>query len=95
MPLITSIIIVQQLRWAGHVARAEEDRLISLVTTRQPEGRCLPGRPRMRWSDNVKQDLGKLQVDNPGGWWDIAQGRDRWRLLVVTAKSHIGQQPLE
>ena len=95
MPLITSIIMVQRLRWAGHVARAEEDRLISLVTTRQPEGRCLPGRPRMRWSDNVRQDLGKLQVDNPGGWWDIAQDRNKWRLLVAAAKIHMGPQPVE
>ena len=30
-----------------------------------------------------------------GGWWDIAQDRDRWRLLVAVAKSHMGQQPLE
>ena len=49
----------------------------------------------MRWSDNVKQDLGKLQVDNSGGWWDNAQDRDRWRLLVAAAKSHMGPQPLE
>ena len=47
------------------------------------------------WSDNVKRDLGKLQVDNPGGWWDFAQDRDRWRLLVAAAKSHMGPQPLE
>ena len=95
MPLIISIIMAQRLRWAGHVARAEEDRLISLVTTRQPEGSRPPGRPCMRWSDNVKQDLGKLQVDNSGGWWDIARDRDRWRLLVAAAMSHMGPQPLE
>ena len=95
MPLITSSIMAQRLRWAGHVARAEEDRLISLVTTRQPEGRCQPGRPHMRWSDNVKRNLGKLQLDDPGGWWDVAQDSDKWRLLIVVAKSHVGPQPLE
>ena len=90
VPLITSFIMAQRLRWAGHVARAGEGRLISLVTTRQPEGRRPPGRPRMRWSDIVKRDLGELQADNPGGWWDVAQDRDRWRLLVSAAKSHMG-----
>ena len=95
IPLITSIIMAQRLRWARHVARADEDWLISLVTTRQPEGRRPPGRPRMRWSNNVKQDLGKLQVDNLRDWWDVAQYRDRWRFLVAVAKSHVGPQPLE
>ena len=49
----------------------------------------------LRWADNVKRDLGKLPVDKPGGWWDVAQDRDRWRLLIEVAKSHMGLQPVE
>ena len=55
VPLITSTIMAQRLRWAGHVARAEENRLISQVARGQPEGRRPPGRPRMRWSDDKKR----------------------------------------
>ena len=95
VPLITSTIMAQRLRWAGHVARADEDRLISQVARGQPEGRRPPGRPRMRWSDNIKKDMTKLGVDDPGDWWDVAQDRGRWKLLVVAAKSHRGPQPVE
>ena len=48
VPFITSTIMAQRLRWAGHVARADENRLISQVARGQPEGRRPPGRPRMR-----------------------------------------------
>jgi hypothetical protein len=39
------------------------------------------GRPRRRWVDNIRMDLGQV------GWGDVewiglAQDRDRWRALV-------------
>ena len=95
VPLITSTIMGQRLRWAGHVARADENRLISEIAKGQPEGRRPTGRPRMRWSDNIKKDTEKLGVDDPENWWDIALDRGRWRLLVVAAMSHGGPQPVE
>jgi hypothetical protein len=47
----------------------------------KPEGRRLLGRPRRRWLDNIRMDLGEV------GWGDVdciglAQDRDRWRALV-------------
>jgi hypothetical protein len=41
------------------------------------------GRPRRRWVDNFKMDLGELGW---GGmdWIYLAQDRDRWRALVNT-----------
>ena len=39
------------------------------------------GRPRRRWVDNIRMDLqevGSGHVD----WIGLAQGRDRWRMLV-------------
>jgi hypothetical protein len=49
----------------------------------KPEGRRPLGRPRRRWEDNIKIDLpevGRGGVD----WIDLAQDRDRWRVLVCT-----------
>jgi hypothetical protein len=46
-------------------------------------GRKTPlGRPRCRWVDNIKIDLGKI------GWGDVdwivlAQDREKWRSLVI------------
>jgi hypothetical protein len=49
----------------------------------RPEGRRPLGRPRCRWEDKIKMDLGGNRV------WDVdcihlAQDRDRWRALVNT-----------
>jgi hypothetical protein len=46
-----------------------------------PEGKRPLGRPRRRWVDNIKMDLGEV------GWGDVvwiglAQDRNRWRALV-------------
>jgi len=47
----------------------------------KPEGKRPPGRPRLRWEDNIKVDFQEVGC---GGmeWIDVAQGRDRWRALV-------------
>jgi len=45
------------------------------------EGKRPLGRPRRRWDDNIKmnlQEVGFMSMD----WIDLAQGRDRWRVLV-------------
>jgi hypothetical protein len=48
---------------------------------RKPEGKRPLERPRRRWVDNIRMDLGEV------GWADVdritlAQDRDRWRALV-------------
>ena len=40
------------------------------------------GRPRRKWEDNTKMDLQEMVCDGMD-WIDLAEGRDRWRLLVV------------
>jgi hypothetical protein len=47
------------------------------------EGKRPLGRPRCRWSDNIKMDLREI------GWGgmdriDLAQDMDQWRVLVNT-----------
>jgi hypothetical protein len=47
----------------------------------KPEGKRPLGRPRSRWEDNIKIDLGEIgfgEVD----WTHLAQDRDRLRVLV-------------
>jgi hypothetical protein len=60
-----------------------ERRVAYKASVGKPEGRRPLGRPRRRWEDNVKMDLREV------GWgvvvWiDLAQDRDRWRVLVYT-----------
>ena len=94
IPLITNVIMAQRLSWAGYVCRVDGVRLIGQVARGRPERRRPPGRPRMRWSDNIKTDMEKLGVAGPEVWWDIALDRGRWKLLVAAAKNHRGSQPV-
>ena len=41
------------------------------------------GRPRRRWEDNIKLDLQEVG-GGCGDWMELAQDRDRWRVLVST-----------
>jgi hypothetical protein len=69
------------MRWAGHVARMGEKRNGYRLLVGKPEGRRPLERPRRRWVDNIRMDLGE------GGWGDVgwisrAQVRNRWRAPV-------------
>jgi hypothetical protein len=43
---------------------------------RKSEGRRPRGRPKCKWADNVKRELGKRD------WNGLAQDRDKWRAIV-------------
>ena len=47
----------RQQKWAGHVARMGEGRVVYRVLVGKPEGRRPLGRPRRRWEDNIRMDL--------------------------------------
>ena len=69
------------MRWAGHVARMGERRVVYRVLVGKPEGKRSLGRTRRRWNDNIKMDLQEVGC---GGvdWIELARDRDRWRSLV-------------
>jgi len=45
------------MRWAGHVARMNEERGSYRVLVGKPDGKTPTGRPRRRWVDNIRMDL--------------------------------------
>ena len=69
------------MRWAGHVARMGEERVLYRVLLGKPEGKKLLGRPRRRWVDNIRT---VLQVVGYGytDWIGLVQDTDSWRTLV-------------
>jgi hypothetical protein len=60
-----------------------EKRNAYRILVGKPEEKRLLGRPRRRWEDNIKMDLGEIGW---GGmdWVDLAPVRDQWRALVNT-----------
>jgi hypothetical protein len=53
------------------------------ILARRPERRRPLGRPRRRWEDNIRIDLGEIGFGDVD-WIHLAQDRDRWRALVNT-----------
>ena len=84
-PNIVWVIKSRRMRWAGHVARMGEDRVVHRVVVGKPEGKRPLGRPRRRWEDNIKKDHQEVGGGS-GDWIELAQDRDRWRALVGTVR---------
>jgi len=80
-PNIVRVIKSRRMRWAGYVARMEDNRGVYRVLVGKPEGKRPLGRPRHRWEENIKMDLQEVGC---GGmdWIELAQDRDRWWALV-------------
>ena len=69
------------MRWAGHVARVEEESGVHKVLVGKPEGKRPLGRPRRRWDGNIKMALEEVGR-GCGDWMELAEDEDRWRVLV-------------
>jgi hypothetical protein len=80
-PSIIRIIKSRRMRWVGHVARMGEKRNAYRLLVGKSEGRRPLGRPKRRWVDNIRMDLGEVRWGNVD-WIGLAQDRNRWRALV-------------
>jgi hypothetical protein len=49
----------RRMRWARHVAHMGEERKMYKVLVGKPEGKRPLGRPRHRWEDGIRMDLGE------------------------------------
>jgi hypothetical protein len=66
----------RRMRWAGHVALMGEESKVHKVLVGKPEGKRPLGRPRRRWEEGIRMDLGETGL---GGvdWIRLAQDRNR------------------
>ena len=56
-PTIVRVMKSTRMRWAGHVARMGERRVVYKVLVGKPEEKRPLGRSRRRWEDNIRMDL--------------------------------------
>ena len=54
LPNIVRVVKSRRMRWAGHVARMGQGRVVYRVLVGKPEGKRPLGRPRRRWEDKIK-----------------------------------------
>jgi hypothetical protein len=83
-PRLSVLIIIARLRWAGHVARMDENCMPRRMMYVQPEGLRKMGRPRARWGDEVGKEARMLELRS---WWATAMNREEWRKLLREAKT--------
>jgi len=65
---IVRVVKSRRMRWAGHVVRMGEGRVVHRVLVGKPEGRRPLGRSRRRWEDNIKKDLQEVGGGLGTGW---------------------------
>jgi hypothetical protein len=80
-PNIMRLIKWRRMRWAGHVARMDRERVLYRVLVGKREGTRPLRRPRRRWAYNIRMDLQEVGCGYMD-WIGLAQDIDRWRMLV-------------
>jgi hypothetical protein len=80
------VIKSRRLKWAGHVARMGEGRVVYRVLVGKPEGKRPLGRTRRRWEDNIRMNVQQVGCGCED-WIGLAQDRDRWLALVSAVRN--------
>jgi hypothetical protein len=57
------------------------------VLDTKPIGTRKIGRPKLRWEDDVIQDIKTLGMKN---WRNLAMEKESWQMFLRKAKSHVG-----
>lgn len=84
-PDIIALIKSRRLRWLGHVLRRDDNSLLRKAFDYSPRSKRPLGRPRLRWEDQVHDNLRTV-----GGQQEDAENRDAWRFIVNEAKNQLG-----
>ena len=85
-PDTVSIIKIRRLEWLGHVVRMNETGSVKKIFEGKLEGRRGRGRPRLRWINDVEDDLRKLGVKR---WRMKALEREEWTSFIKEAKAKL------
>jgi len=69
-------IKTQRLGSFGHIQRMSEGRTAMKIFKWNPSTTRPRGRPKRRWEDNIKQDLGQMKINN---LLTCVQDRAKWK----------------
>jgi hypothetical protein len=82
-PDIVTEIKVRRLKWLGHIIRMDGARMAKKVFVSSPEGRRDIGRPKLRWLDDVEDDIKAVGIRR---WRIKEQDRSEWTAIKTEAK---------
>jgi hypothetical protein len=85
---IVTVIRIQRLEWIGHI-RMNETRSVKKIFEGKLEGRRGRGRPRLRWIDDMEDNLRMLGVKRLRA---KALAREEWASIIREAKAKLKEQ---
>jgi len=83
---IVTVIKIRRLEWLGHVIRMNETRSVKKIFEGKLEGRRGKGRLRLRWINDVEDDLRKICVKRQR---TKALDREEWASTIREAKAKL------
>jgi hypothetical protein len=87
-PDIVKYIKINRLGRAGHVISMDNNKTVKKVFNTKPIGIRKIGRPKLRWEDDVIQDIDILGVKN---WRNLAMEKETcWQMLLRKTRAHVG-----
>jgi hypothetical protein len=84
---IVRFIKSQRLCWVTHVIRMDITRTVKKLTEWEPCPSRPVGRPRLRWLNQVEEDLQNMKLQN---WREKCKDRRLWNKIMKQAKTHQG-----
>ncbi|KAK4882770.1 hypothetical protein RN001_003028 [Aquatica leii] len=81
---IVNYIKSQRIKWLGHVMRKDKTKTIRIVTEWKPTENRKRGKPKIRWIDDVVDDLKTLEIKN---WKVKCHNRTEWSRIAEEAKN--------
>jgi hypothetical protein len=78
------MLLKQRFSWLGHVESKTEDNILQKIKRCKPMSKRPIGIPKMRWEDDVLEDVRIMNVRN---WKEVAQNKDSWKKVVERART--------
>jgi hypothetical protein len=85
-PYIVNVIKIRRLEWLGHGVRMNETRSVKKIFEGKLEDRRSTSRPRLRWINDVEDDLRELGVKR---WRTKELEREEWASIIKEAKGKL------
>ena len=85
---VESMLMIRQLRWAGHVSRMDDSRMPKAVFYSELcQGKRDRGAPRKRYKDQLKRQLNQADI-NSSEWEQLAENRSEWRATIKSSSGN-------
>jgi hypothetical protein len=76
---IVRYVKAQRISGLGHIERMPDDGTVKKITNWKPTAPRHIGRPKLRWEEDVRNDLKAMKVQN---WKKLTQDRNKWKGII-------------